>query len=250
MKKVLSLILAILCLLCLCACQSDTDATETTGTTEPEVRSNVIETDAESGQTYYLLGDFEDYYELTQVKYSADLGKVEVVTKEEEPDMVTNGSGSMHITVSGNESTWFMRRPNLRLSTTCAFFSYTTDFSDMEKLTLDVYNCQDTEVEIRFYLNQDIDPRTTLEDRYFTNPQNPYTIIISRVLQPNTWNHLEIPAEEFKAVDYDEEGNRYMIYGAEALRSTGGFHITFDRAELHEEPQQFYLDNVRAYIYP
>ncbi len=250
MKKLFSLILAVLCLLCLCACEGDTDAAATTETTETEARSNIIETDAESGQTYYLLGDFEDYHEATQVKYSADFGTVQVIDKKDQPDKVTNGNGSIHITISGNESTWFKRRPNLRLSTTCAFFSYTTDFSNMEKLTLDVYNCQDTEVEIRLYLNQDIDPRSTLEDRYFTNPQNPDTIIISRVLQPNGWNHLEISAEEFKAVAYDEEGKRYMTYGAEALQSTGGFHITFDRAELHEQPQQFYLDNVRAYLVP
>ncbi len=249
MKKGLSLFLALVCLLCLCACtDSGTEPTLPLEDSVEEHRSDVIETDPENGQTYYLLGDFEDYYEATQVKYSADFGTVELVSKDDEPDKVTNGNGSIFVTISGNETTWFKRRPNMRFSTTCAFFSYTTDFSDMDRLTLDVYNCQDYEVEIRFYLSQSIDPQSTLEDRYFTNPQNPDTIIISRVLQPGQWNHLEIAADEFKAVAYDEEGKRYLTCGAEALQATGGFHITFDRAELHEEPQQFYLDNIRAYL--
>ncbi len=252
MKKVIGLLMALVCLLCLCACGNDTDAPAATQPQEEEVirRSNVVETDPENGQTYYLLGDFEDYYEATQVKYSADFGKVEVVSKEQEPDKVTYGNGSIHVTISGNESTWFKRRPNMRLSTTSAFFSYTTDFSNMEKLTLDVYNCQDYEVEIRFYLSQDINPRSVLEDRYFSSPYNPHTIIVSRMLQPGQWNHLEIAADEFTAIAYDANGQRYSLRGAEALQATGGFHITFDRGELHDQPQQFYLDNVRAYLLP
>ncbi len=248
MKRVFSLILVIVCLLSLCACDNDSEQPVVTEPQEQEKRFNVIETDAETGQTYYLLGDFEDFHEATQVKYSADFGKITVVDKNDQPDKVTNGNGSIHITISGNESTWFKRRPNMRLSTTNAFFYYTTDFSNMDKLTLDVYNCQTYEVEIRFYLSQEIDPRSVLEDRYFTNPHNPHNIIISRTLKPGQWNSLEIDAEEFKAVAYDEEGKRYLTYGSEALQVTGGFHITFDRAELHDEPQQFYMDNIRAYV--
>ena len=67
-------------------------------------------------------------------------------------------------------------------------------------------------------------------------------------LQPQQWNNLKIPAEEFKQVAYDDNGVRYMKYGADALEAVGGFHITFDRGELHENPQQFYIDNIRAYI--
>ncbi len=253
MKKVLSLILATVCLLYLCACTADDK--DTTGQTQPQEtpeqvqRSNVIDVDPENGQTYYLLGDFEDYYEATQVKYSADFGTIEVVGKDQQPDKVTYGNSSIHVTIAGNETTWFKRRPNMRLSTTNSFFHYTTDFSNMEKLTLDIYNCQDYEVEIRLYLSQAINATNVLEDRYFTNPQNPDTIIISRVLQPGQWNHLEIAADEFKAVTYDSTGKRQMLCGAQALVATGGFHITFDRAELHDVPQEFYIDNIRAYLY-
>ena len=161
--------------------------------------------------------------------------------------MVTNGEASAHITISGNESSWLKRRPNLRISTTTGFFNYTTDFSNMEYMALDVYNCQDYEVEIRFYVNPSIDATNTMEDRYATHPNNPYNIVCSVFLQPG-WNNLQIPAEAFKQVAYDDNGVRYMKYGADALEAVGGFHITFDRGELHENPQQFYIDNVRAYI--
>ena len=247
MKKILCLILALLCFLTLSACKSEQP--ETPAATEPEAeqRSNVVEKD-ENGQTYYLLADFENYYEASQLGLFADFGTMDLVSRQEQPEMVTNGEASAHITISGNESSWLKRRPNLRISTTTGYFNYTTDFSDMEYLALDIYNCQDYEVEVRFYVNPSIDANNTMEDRYATHPNNPYNIVYSVYLQPQQWNNLKIPAEEFKQVAYDDNGARYMKYGADALEAVGGFHITFDRGELHENPQQFYIDNIRAYI--
>ena len=247
MKKILCLILAVLCFFTLSACNGEQP--ETPAATEPEAeqRINVIETD-ENGQTYYLLADFENYYEASQLGLFADFGTMDLVSRQEQPEMVTNGESSAHVTISGNESSWLKRRPNLRISTTTGFFNYTTDFSDMEYLALDIYNCQDYEVEIRFYVNPSIDANNTMEDRYATHPNNPYNIVYSVLLQPQQWNNLKIPAEEFKQVAYDDNGVRYMKYGADALEAVGGFHITFDRGELHENPQQFYIDNIRAYI--
>ena len=246
MKKILCLALALICFFTLTACKGEQP--ETPADTQPEVEqpSNVVEVD-ENGQTYYLLADFENYYEASQLGLYADFGTIDLVSREDEPEMVTNGEGSGHITISGNESSWLKRRPNLRISTTTGFFNYTTDFSDMEYLALDIYNCQDYEVEIRFYVNPSIDANNTIEDRYATHPNNPYNIVYCTFLQPG-WNNLKIPAEEFKLVAYDDAGVRYMKYGADALEAVGGFHITFDRGELHENPQQFYMDNVRAYI--
>lgn len=247
MKKILCLILALLCFLTLSACKSEQP--ETPAATEPEAeqRSNVVEKD-ENGQTYYLLADFENYYEASQLGLYADFGTMDLVSRQQQPEMVTNGEASAHVTISGNESSWLKRRPNLRISTTTGYFNYTTDFSDMEYLALDIYNCQDYEVEVRFYVNPSIDANNTMEDRYATHPNNPYNIVYSVYLQPQQWNNLKIPAEEFKQVAYDDNGARYMKYGADALEAVGGFHITFDRGELHENPQQFYIDNIRAYI--
>ena len=247
MKKILCLILAVLWIFTLSACNGEQPGTPAATEPEEEQRSNVVEKD-ENGQTYYLLADFENYYEASQLGLFADFGTMELVSRQEQPEMVTNGEASAHITISGNESSWLKRRPNLRISTTTGFFNYTTNFSDMEYLALDIYNCQDYEVEIRFYVNPSIDANNTMEDRYATHPNNPYNIVYSVLLQPQQWNNLKIPAEEFKQVAYDDNGVRYMKYGADALEAVGGFHITFDRGELHENPQQFYIDNVRAYI--
>ena len=247
MKKILCLILALLCFFTLSACNGEQPETPAANQPEEEQRSNVVETD-ENGQTYYLLADFENYYEASQLGLFADFGTMELISRQNDAEMVTNGEGSAHITISGNESSWLKRRPNLRISTTTGYFNYTTDFSDMEYLALDIYNCQDYEMEIRFYVNPSIDANNTMEDRYSTHPNNPYNIVYSVFLQPQQWNNLKIPAEEFKQVAYDDNGARYLKYGAEALEAVGGFHITFDRGELHENPQQFYMDNVRAYI--
>lgn len=247
MKKILCLILAVLCLFTLSACNGEQPETPAATQPEEEQRSNVVETD-ENGQTYYLLADFENYYEASQLGLFADFGTMELVSRQDQPEMVTNGEASAHITISGNESSWLKRRPNLRISTTTGFFNYTTDFSDMEYLALDIYNCQDYAVEIRFYVNPSIDANNTMEDRYATHPNNPFNIVYSVYLQPQQWNNLKIPAEVFKLVAYDDNGVRYLKYGAEALEAVGGFHITFDRGELHENPQEFYIDNIRAYI--
>ena len=247
MKKILCLILAALCLFILSACNGEQPEIPAATEPEEEQRTNVVEVD-ENGQTYYLLADFENYYEASQLGLFADFGTMELVSRQDHPEMVTNGEFGAHVTIAGNESSWLKRRPNLRVSTTTGFFNYTTDFSDMEYLSLDIYNCQDYEVEIRFYVNPSIDANNTMEDRYATHPNNPYNIVHSVWLQPNQWNNLKIPAEKFKLVAYDENGVRYLKYGADALEAVGGFHITFDRGELHENPQQFYMDNIRAYI--
>ena len=161
--------------------------------------------------------------------------------------MVTNGEASAHVTISGNETSWLKRRPNLRISTTTGFFNYTTDFSDMEYLALDIYNCQDYDAQIRICMSADINPRFTYPDLTFINPNNPNTVIHVVELTPG-WNHVEVPAEAFKTPSYDSNAKLVMLSGADALAAVGAFCIFFDRGELHEVPEEFYLDNVRAYL--
>ena len=135
MKKILCLVLAALCFMTLSSCNGEQPEAPAATQPEAEQRSNVVEVD-ENGQTYYLLADFENYYEASQLGLFADFGTIELVSRQEQPEMVTNGEASGHITISGNESSWLKRRPNLRISTTTGYFNYTTDFSDMEYLSL------------------------------------------------------------------------------------------------------------------
>ena len=80
MKKQICFILIFVILLSLTACGEQKNAEGSAPTTvnngpveERESRSNVVETDPETGETYYLLADFETYYECSQVKNGGDL---------------------------------------------------------------------------------------------------------------------------------------------------------------------------------
>ena len=251
MKKLICLLLTFALAMCFAACgeaQSGETATQPPiAEADTELRSNVVETDPETGEIYYLMADFENYYECSQIKYAGDVGKVDMISKADQPDMVTYGEGSVHITVSG--ATDFQRKfkPFLRFSTTGKLFNLTTDFSNMDRLTFDIYNCQDYEAEIRIWMFDEINPRFAYPDFVFINTNNPNHIIHSVYLQPG-WNHVEVPAEAFKTPSYDSNGQLVMCSGADALKAVGAFALSFDRGELHEVPEEFYLDNVRAYI--
>ena len=253
MKKMLCLILSLALAMCFAAC-GEAQTAETT--TEPSVteksvteenRSNVVETDPETGETYYLLADFENYFECSQVKYAGDVGKVDMISRADQPDMVTDGAGSIHFTVSGASD--FQRKftPHIRFSTVSKIFDLTTDFSNMDRLSFDIYNCQDYDAQIRICMSADINPRFTYPDLTFINPNNPNTVIHVVELTPG-WNHVEVPAEAFKTPSYDSNAKLVMLSGADALAAVGAFCIFFDRGELHEVPEEFYLDNVRAYL--
>lgn len=247
-KKIVTIMLGLAMILSLTACADEKSAQGDIVEASKEQRKNVVEKDKETGETYYLLADFENYYETTQVKYGASFGTVTEIQKSEEPDMVTYGQQSVKLEILGNEETWHQHNPYMRFCTNGGFFNLTTDFSNMTKFTFDIYNGQDYEVTIRFYPDTNVNPRATLADRVVVDDNYEYNIINKITLEPNAWNHVEIPAEEIKILMYDTEGRAYNVYGAEALKTVGGFHIMFDRGELHEEPQIYYFDNVRAYI--
>lgn len=249
-KQLVTILLTFIMIMSLVACADSKSAQgDATSQTEAgEQRKNVKETDKETGEEYYLLGDFENYFEATQVKYGASFGTVTEVKKSEEPDMVTYGEQSLKFEILGTEETWHQHSPYVRFSTNNGFFHQTTDFSNMSKFVFDIYNGQDYEVTIRFYPDESVNPRATLANRVITDDNYTYCITNKITLEPNAWNHVEIPAEEMKIVKYDTEGKAYNVYGAEALKTVGGFHIMFDRGELHEEQQVYYMDNVRAYM--
>lgn len=253
MKKQLCLILALVLMLSMAACggsqepDTTTEPVETKTVVTEMLQSNVVGTDEQTGETYYLLADFEDYYQCSQVKYGGDVGKMDMVSKADEPDMVTNGEGSVHITVSGRSSFQRLFKPYIRISTTGEFFNLTSDFSDMTRLTFDIYNCQDYEAQMMVYMNDSLNPSVDYPDFTFTNADNPNTIVTMVSLEPG-WNHVEIPAEQFKIQSYDNSGSLVMLSGADALETVGAFCLSFDRGSLHETPEEFYLDNIRAYI--
>lgn len=212
---------------------------------EAKQRSNVIETDEKTKEQYYLMADFENYFECTQVKYEATFGTVTEVSAEEKKDMVTYGKQSAKLEIQGTSTQWGSRWPQLRISTSTGFFDLTEDFSNMTRLTFDIYNDMDYEVTVRFAVDDRIgSKRANYHFSYLQIDENRWDNVTTKItLLPNQWNHVEIPVEQIRVYkDY------IMTYGQEALNEVGAFVLIFDRGEVHETKQVYYIDNVRAYF--
>lgn len=152
----------------------------------------------------------------------------------------------MKLEILGSEETFYHRSPIAWIGTSSGFFDATVDFSGMSRLTFDIYNAMDYEVDIRFYVDTRLSV-DTLENLTWTSEHYPYNIIQRITLSPGQWNHIEIPAEQMKGIDYDDKGP-LTVYGEKTLKKVGAFCLMFDRGELHDKQQVFYLDNVRAYL--
>ena len=246
MKKYILLVALVVCALSLSGCKKDKQVS--TQQQETKQRTNVKETDAKTGEEYYLLADFENYFECSQVSYIASFGTVTEISKEEEPDMVPYGNQSVKLEILGTEESWRLRRPTMRFYNGNGFFNETTDFSNMSKISFDIYNAQDYEASIRFYVDSLIERTDNQLLNIFTNTDYKYNVVNIIDLKPNSWNHIEILAEDIRAVQYDGQAKPYFVYGEEALKVVGGFNIEFDRGEIHEEQEVFYFDNLRAYL--
>ena len=239
-KRILAAFLCVSLLLCFAGCKDgqnenpDSQNGQSAATQTEKQRSNVMEHDEEIGQDYYLIGDFESYFECSQVKYSG--GKMAQIKKSENPDLVTYGERSLQIVVPAGESD-----VSLRMATDTAFFNETTDFSNLTKISFDVYNAQDESRSVRFYLNRFM--RTATSDGTWNyawediwHDDNQYSTSFRFDLNPNGWTHIEITAQEF--------ANKLQT----DLSQVDGFYVEFEDGRLYDTDQIYYLDNVRVYI--
>ena len=129
-KRILAAFLSVCLLLCFAGCenrQSQTDdQTDRPDTVQKEkIRSNVMEFDEETGEDYYLIGDFESYFECSQIKITG--GRLTQIKKSENPELVTYGEQSLQVVVPAGELD-----VALRMATDTAFFNETTDFSNLK----------------------------------------------------------------------------------------------------------------------
>ena len=239
-KRILTAFLCVCLLLCFAACDDQQSQTAQGQDARPDViakekkRSNVMEYDQEAGEYYYLLGDFENYFECSQVKYTG--GRMAQVTKSENPDLVTYGNQSLQITVPAGESD-----VALRMATDTAFFNETTDFSNLTKVSFDVYNAQDEVRSVRFYLNRFM--RTATSDGTWNyawediwHDDNQYGTSFRFDMEPNAWTHIEITVQDFAGKLQED------------LSQIDGFYVEFEDGRLFDTDQIYYLDNVRVYI--
>lgn len=237
-KRILALLLLVCLMLCVVGCggkkTSQNDEKQPEKVDIPEKRSNVMEYDDETGEYYYLLGDFESYFECSQVKYTG--GKMTQIQKSENPDLVTNGEQSLMVTVPAGESD-----VSLRMATDTAFFNETTDFYNLNRISFDVYNAQSEVRSVRFYLNRFM--RTATSDGTWNykwediwHDDNQYSTSFRFDIEPEKWTHIEITAEEFAAKHQED------------LSQIDAFIVAFEDGRLFDTDQSYYLDNVRVYI--
>ena len=239
-KRILAAFLCVSLLWCFAGCQdrqgqpADGQGDRPDAVQKEKHRSNVMEYDDEIGEYYYLIGDFESYFECSQVKYTG--GKMTQIKKSENPDLVTYGEQSLQIVVPAGESD-----VSLRMATDTAFFNETTDFSNLSKISFDVYNAQEESRSVRFYLNRFV--RTATSDGTWNyawediwHDDNQYSTSFRFDMNPNGWTHIEITAEEF--------ANKFQP----DLSQVDGFYVEFEDGRLYDTDQTYYLDNVRVYI--
>lgn len=239
-KRILAAFLCVSLLWCFAGCKDQQSQAPDGQVTQPEAaqkenrRSNVMEYDEEIGQDYYLIGDFENYFECSQVKYSG--GRMTQTKKSEHPDLVTYGEQSLQVVVPAGESD-----VSLRMATDTAFFNATTDFSNLSKVSFDVYNAQNESRSVRFYLNRFV--RTSTSDGTWNyawediwHDDNQYGTSFRFDLDPNGWTHIEITAQEFAGKLQTD------------LSQVDGFYVEFEDGRLYDADQTYYLDNVRVYI--
>lgn len=239
-NRILAALLCISLVLCFAGCKGRQSQAAEGQNNKPDAmqkeknRSNVMEYDDEIGEYYYLIGDFESYFECSQVKYSG--GKMAQIKKSEHPDLVTYGDQSLQVVVPAGESD-----VSLRMATDTAFFNETTDFSNLTKVSFDVYNAQDESRSVRFYLNRFM--RTATSDGTWNyawediwHDDNQYSTSFRFDLNPNGWTHIEITAQDFANKNQPD------------LSQVDGFYVEFEDGRLYDANQTYYLDNVRVYI--
>ena len=160
---------------------------------------------------FYILADFETYGEVIQPLYGNSFGKVKMITDSQ---YVKRGKQPVRLEIAGTEFETGTTNPYIGFYTNSRYFQK-SDFSDCDYLEIDIFNAQDEDATIMF-------------STYHFVPNYPDKQL-TIVLQPG-WNDVIIDASKIWQIEKVEE-----------------FMFVFDRGELHEERQVFYMDNFRAH---
>ena len=130
----------------------------------------------------------------------------------------------------GGETIW--------IPTTSKYFSATTNFSGASKITFMVYNAQNAEHTVRFYLNTyDRSDDVYNSGTYFQadadiwHDDHPQNTAFRFTLAPG-WNEITINTADIGV----------------NLSYVGAFVIAFDSGVGFSAEQVFYLDDVRVYM--
>lgn len=212
----------------------DASVSSSTENNAEDQQSNIVENGC------YLLADFENYEQVTQVKNGWSLGKITMIAKTmptgivygkhlievtEDTDVITHGNQCIKVEIMGKEELWGKRDPYLGFKTNGTYFQK-YDFTDCESFLVDIYNATNETLYTDFYVH---------DTRYEAlHTLKPYQYEIE--LKPGA-NAIEIPMDMGIFAYTPTEG---------IFANVGEIGFIFDRGELHEETQVVYIDNLRA----
>lgn len=161
----------------------------------------------------YYLGDFESRRQCLQIfQGSSAFGKI---SENNDLRFVTHGNQSLKIEIlgAGETNPITLEQPYLRISTYLEYFEK-IDFSDCKKFMFDIYSCDENDAYLRFGVNS----RSS-------------SVLIKL---KHGWNNIELQSDDIRLLKDN------------SLTNINGFYFYFDRGELHNYKQIFYLDNFRA----
>ena len=179
---------------------------------EGEDVSNVIE--EINGERYLMLGDFETYNQVVQIKFANNFGNIDYAAEE---GKVTHGNKALKMEIVGRGESLRKLDPIMTFFTTHQYFQK-GNFDDIDYLEADFFNAMDYHVNLRFSTN----PAT-----YFSK----YTLVSHFSLKPGM-NHVVIDLSSFK-----EQTTTFSYLG-----------FIFDRGEFFNENRILYMDNFRAHF--
>lgn len=165
-----------------------------------------------------LVSSFETYDELIQMRWLNDFGSAKLVDDDK---YVTDGEHAVHLQINGDYKT--NRNPAMGLVLGTSRYEK-TDYSDVEKISVDVYN--DNEFTANIYF------------QYLT--QSKTTPLLS------SENKVELPANTMTTAVF--EIDRDFLSKLLRLDSILQLRLVFDRETEYMQPyRSFYVDNLRYY---
>ena len=161
-----------------------------------------------------LLTSFETYDEVVNMRLLNSFGKAQISS-----DHATEGSHSFKLTVNGNYIT--QAHPTIAIPTKTEYIEK-TDFTDVDKIYLDVYNANDSEQTV-----------------YFS-----YLLKKNAATAPSSETACTIGANQSATLTF--ELNRDLINYFVDLENVLFVRISFDCASEYMQPyRNFYIDNLR-----
>ncbi len=164
----------------------------------------------EEGEKYLMLGDFETYNQVAQIRYENNFGTLSL---DSSSDHVTHGEKALKMEIIGRGESLKKLDPIMTIFTGSAYFQKSI-FSDCDYLEVDFYNAMDYAIPVRFS-NTNV---------YYSK----FSKLLFFTLEPGA-NHIKLDLSAFGTNEYNS------------------FSFIFERGEYYEEKRVVYMDNFRAH---